>query len=89
MQSACIADLIEKRAIGEIKATIAKSTEVGMLTFEQRLHELWKAAKIDTETALSQADSRTDQGLKMKLGCLDAGHRLLHARAADSRAAEP
>ncbi|KPF69275.1 twitching motility protein PilT [beta proteobacterium AAP99] len=68
MQSAYIADLIEKGAIDEIKAAMAKSTEVGMLTFDQCLYELWKTAKIDTETALSQADSRTDLGLKMKLG---------------------
>ncbi len=67
LHSAYIGDLILKGAIDELKPAIAKSTEVGMNTFDQSLFELYRAGHIDMDTALAHADSRTDLGLRMKL----------------------
>ena len=67
LQSAYISDLIQKGAVDELKAAIAKSAEVGMHTFDQSLFDLYRNGLIDQDTALLQADSRTDLGLRMKL----------------------
>ncbi|GAP35609.1 PilT/PilU family type 4a pilus ATPase [Piscinibacter sakaiensis] len=67
LHSAYIADLILKGAIDELKPAIAKSVEVGMHTFDQSLFDLYRTGRIDQETALRHADSRTDLGLRMKL----------------------
>ncbi len=67
VQSAYVSDLILKGRIDEIKEAMAKSNEVGMHTFDQSLFDLYKAKRIDLETALRFADSHTDLGLRIKL----------------------
>ncbi len=65
LHSGYVADLIYKGAVDEIRHAIEKSTGVGMHTFDQVLLELFKAGRIDEETALANADSRTDLRQRM------------------------
>ena len=67
MRTAFIADLISKGKIDEIRAAIAKNSAPGMQSFDQCLLELHSKGLIDQATALANADSRTDLGLKMRL----------------------
>lgn len=62
-----IADLIHKGNMDEIKAVMAKSTELGMCTFDQSLFDLYKSGKITVDEALRNADSRTDLALRIRL----------------------
>lgn len=72
LKTAFIADLISKGKIDEIRAAIGKNTETGMQSFDQCLLELHAAGSIDQLTALANADSRTDVGLKMRLNSVSA-----------------
>jgi twitching motility protein PilU len=67
LHSAYVADLILKGSVDELKQAIEKSSVVGMHTFDQVLLELVKAGRIDPETALANADSRTDLSLRMRV----------------------
>ena len=67
LHSAYVADLILKGSMDELKQAIEKSSVVGMHTFDQVLLELVKAGSIDPETALANADSRTDLSLRMRV----------------------
>ncbi|NML86041.1 PilT/PilU family type 4a pilus ATPase [Polaromonas sp.] len=67
-----IADLIQKGQTDEIKAAMAKSTEMGMATFDQSLYELYLRGEITQEQAIDQADSKTDLSLHIRL---TSGHR--------------
>ena len=60
LHSAYVADLVLKGAVDEIRRAIEKSTGVGMHTFDQVLLELYNAGRISEDTALANADSRTD-----------------------------
>lgn len=62
-----IADLIQKGQTDEIKAVMAKSTELGMMTFDQSLYELYERGDITQEQAIEQADSKTDLSLRIRL----------------------
>jgi twitching motility protein PilU len=62
-----IADLMQRGRIDEIKPAIAKSTELGMRTFDQSLYDLYMDHKISLEDALRNADSRTDLALRVRL----------------------
>ena len=62
-----IADLIQKGQIDEIKDVIAKSNELGMVTFDQSLYALYQNGDITEEQALDHADSRTDLSLRIRL----------------------
>ena len=68
VRTAYIADLIAKGNIDEIRTSIGKNAESGMQSFDQCLLELFHKGLIDQRTALANADSRTDLGLKMRLG---------------------
>ncbi len=61
-----IRDLIRRGETDKIKATIEGSNAEGMQTFDQHLHELYKAGLITVEDALMNADSRSDLRLKLK-----------------------
>ena len=61
-----IAELLRNGQVDQLKTTIAQSTREGMQTFDQAIHELWEAGKIDEETALAGADSRNDLKLRMR-----------------------
>jgi twitching motility protein PilU len=62
-----IADLIQMGQTDEIKAAIAKSTEMGMMTFDQSLYELYARGDITQEQAIEHADSKTDLSLRIRL----------------------
>jgi len=62
-----IADLIFKGEIGHIKEIMAKSTRLGMQTFDQALFALYEDAVISYEEAMRNADSKNELRLKIKL----------------------
>lgn len=63
-----VADLIRKGAVEEIKPLMARSTELGMQTFDQSLYKLYAEGAISYENALAYADSANDLRLMIKLG---------------------
>jgi len=67
LNSPLIADLIFKGEVHEIKEIMAKSNELGMITFDQALFKLYEADLIGYEDALRNADSVNDLRLKIKL----------------------
>lgn len=67
LRSAHIADLIDKGAVDDIRLAIEKSAALGMHTFDQDLLQLVQAGRITPETALRQADSRTDLAVRMRI----------------------
>jgi len=62
-----VAEKIAKHDMGEIKEIMAKSTELGMQTFDQALFDLYQAERISYENALRHADAPNDLRLKIKL----------------------
>lgn len=62
-----IADLIQRGQTDEIKAVMAKSTDLGMATFDQSLYDLYRRGEITQEQAIDEADSRTDLVLRIRL----------------------
>jgi len=67
LNSPLIADLIFKGEVHEIKDLMARSNELGMITFDQALFKLYEADLINYEDALRNADSVNDLRLKIKL----------------------
>ena len=66
-----IAELLLKGRVSEIKGLMAKSTELGMQTFDQALFDLYAQGVITGEDALRNADSFNDLRLKIKLKTTD------------------
>ena len=62
-----IADLIFKGAVSHIKEIMAKSTRLGMQTFDQALFVLYEDAVISYEEAMRNADSKNELRLRVKL----------------------
>jgi twitching motility protein PilU len=62
-----IADLIFKGAVSHIKEIMAKSTRLGMQTFDQALFTLYEEAVISYEEAMRNADSKNELRLRVKL----------------------
>ncbi len=62
-----IQDLIFKGEVGQIKEIMAKSTRLGMQTFDQALFDLYEQGVISYEEALRNADSKNELRLKVKL----------------------
>ena len=62
-----VADLIQKGRTDEIKEAMSKSTELGMMTFDQSLYELYVRGDITQEQAIENADSKTDLSLRIRL----------------------
>jgi len=67
INSPLMSDLIFKGNVHDIKELIAKSNELGMLTFDQALFNLYEAGQIKYEDALRNADSVNDLRLRIKL----------------------
>ncbi len=67
LHSPLIADLIFKGEVAQIKEIMAKSTRLGMKTFDQSLFELYEDGQISYEDALRNADSRNELRLRIKL----------------------
>jgi len=62
-----IADLIFKGEVGQIKEVMAKSTRLGMQTFDQALFEMYENATISYEEAMRNSDSKNELRLRVKL----------------------
>ncbi|HEX7719532.1 MAG TPA: PilT/PilU family type 4a pilus ATPase [Woeseiaceae bacterium] len=62
-----IADLIFKGHVSQIKEIMAKSTRLGMQTFDQALFALYEESIISYEEAMRNADSKNELRLKVKL----------------------
>lgn len=62
-----IQDLIFKGEVGQIKEIMAKSTRLGMQTFDQSLFQLYEDATISYEEAMRNADSKNELRLRIKL----------------------
>ncbi len=67
LTSPLIADLIFKGEVAQIKEVMAKSTRLGMKTFDQSLFDLYETGMISYEDALRNADSRNELRLRIKL----------------------
>ncbi|MGE5027855.1 MAG: PilT/PilU family type 4a pilus ATPase [Betaproteobacteria bacterium] len=67
LNSPLISDLIFKGEVHGIKEVMAKSNELGMITFDQALFRLYEDGQISYEDALRNADSVNDLRLKIKL----------------------
>jgi twitching motility protein PilU len=62
-----IADLIFKGEVGQIKDIMAKSTRLGMQTFDQALFDLYEEGTISYEEAMRNSDSKNELRLRIKL----------------------
>ena len=67
LNSPLIADLIFKGEVGFIKEIMAKSTRLGMQTFDQALFSLYEDSVITYEEAMRNADSKNELRLRVKL----------------------
>ncbi len=67
LQSPLISELIFKGEVTRIKEIMAKSTRLGMQTFDQDLFQLYETGKISYEEAMRNADSKNELRLKIKL----------------------
>ena len=67
LNSPLIAELIFKGEVGQIKEIMAKSTRLGMQTFDQALFTLWEEGIISYEEAMRNADSMNELRLRIKL----------------------
>jgi twitching motility protein PilU len=67
LNSPLIADLIFKGEVGQIKEIMAKSTRLGMQTFDQSLFALYEDSAISYEEAMRNADSKNELRLRIKL----------------------
>ncbi len=67
LNSPLIADLIFKGEVGQIKEIMAKSTRLGMQTFDQALFYLYEESAISYEEAMRNADSKNELRLRIKL----------------------
>ncbi len=70
--SPLISDMIQNNRLDEIKELMGRSRDLGMLTFDQSLYDLYAAGVISLEEALRNADSFNDLRLKIKLHGSDA-----------------
>ena len=62
-----VQDMIFKGQVGEIKEIMAKSTRLGMQTFDQSLFTLYEDGAITYEEAMRNADSKNELRLRIKL----------------------
>jgi twitching motility protein PilU len=60
LNTARMAELIQKGDISRVKEAFRSSSEQGMQTFDQSLLKLYKEGRIPMDEALANADSRTD-----------------------------
>jgi twitching motility protein PilU len=67
LASPLISDLIFKGEVARIKEIMAKSTRLGMRTFDQALFALYEKGTIAYEEVMRNADSKNELRLKIKL----------------------
>lgn len=63
-----ISELIRKGEIHEIRPVIEKGGREGMQTFDQSLYQMYREGRIELQTALDYADSRTDLEWRINFG---------------------
>ncbi|MCB1773473.1 MAG: PilT/PilU family type 4a pilus ATPase [Gammaproteobacteria bacterium] len=63
-----VSDLVLKGEVHKIKDLMKRSTEQGMITFDQALYDAFKRGEITQEDALRHADSSNEVRLMIKLG---------------------
>ena len=63
-----ISELVRKGNFGEIKEVMEKGAAVGMQTFDQCLHDLFKMEKVTLDDALNFADSRSNLEWQINFG---------------------
>ena len=68
INSPYISELIRKGSFGEIKEVMEKGAAVGMQTFDQCLHDLFKMEKVTLDDALTFADSRSNLEWQINFG---------------------
>ncbi len=73
-------DMIRKGEVHELKPLMARSTELGMQTFDQALYRLYSQGEITYEDALAHADSANDLRLLIKLGSETDGKQLMGSK---------
>lgn len=66
LNSPRVSDLLRRGELNELKATMAKSNEMGMITFDQSLYQLVTEGRISEQDALHSADSANDLRLMLK-----------------------
>ncbi|MEW8195005.1 MAG: PilT/PilU family type 4a pilus ATPase [Candidatus Thiodiazotropha sp.] len=71
------AELIRKGEIHKLKELMKRSTEHGMITFDQHLFRLYEEGVISYENALAHADSANDVRLMIKLGATHTSDSLI------------
>src|SRR6187431_2366896 len=67
INSPLIQDLIFKGEVAKIKEVMARSTRIGMKTFDQCLFELYEGGFISYDDAIRNADSKNELRLRVKL----------------------
>ena len=67
LASPLISDLIFRGEVAQIKEIMAKSTRLGMQTFDQALFKLYEDGVISYEEALRNADSKNELRLRIML----------------------
>jgi len=67
LNSPLISDLIFKAEVSQIKEIMAKSTQLGMQTFDQALFDLFEQGLISYEDTIRNADSQNELRLRIKL----------------------
>ncbi|MET0028562.1 MAG: PilT/PilU family type 4a pilus ATPase [Candidatus Thiodiazotropha sp.] len=68
LNSPLAAEMIRKGEVHKLKELMKRSTEMGMITFDQHLYQLYEEGVISYENALAYADSANDVRLMIKLG---------------------
>ncbi len=67
LSTATSRDAIAKGEIGQLKEIMKKSIEVGMMTFDQCLFDLYEAGEISVQELQVNADAKSDLMLRLKL----------------------
>jgi twitching motility protein PilU len=67
LNSPLIQDLIFRGEVAKIKEVMARSTRIGMKTFDQALFDLYEQNHISYEDALRNSDSKNELRLRVKL----------------------
>ncbi len=68
LNSPLAAEMIRKGEVHKLKELMKRSNELGMITFDQHLYQLYEEGVISYENALAYADSANDVRLMIKLG---------------------
>ena len=67
LNSPLIQDLIFRGEVAKIKEVMARSTRIGMKTFDQALFDLYEQGHVSYEDALRNSDSKNELRLRVKL----------------------